>query len=1503
MRRSILPTLTALALVAIPFTSSHAQQAVSLMKPDQDDMGFRLNLGQEFPGAKATVTKDESTKHNGQPSLKLAADFTGGGRYVDASVPVDMDIRQLSFWVKNHQEPHLTIRVVDSNGRCHQINMESKATDGWQRIVFPLDTFFANQGTPNALKSVKKYQRWGGKKDAEQLFTGPAKSIHILTGPKEDLKKREIWINSLAVVPGSAGGGGGETKTVTAEVDVNEILDEEHFWGFHNGQEFGAAKGGIEVVKAAGGGQDYAIKVTGDFTEQGRYVSATKDLKELGLEDIEEIKLMVKSDSVSSVGVRMADGSGQTHQRNGIKIQPDGQWHELVLKPEEIAGGEHWGGKNDGKWHGAPQYLAINLGAGDPKVKTLFIGQAKAKGTMPATVGAVAYNEGFEGSDKLPTDWKATGPVAIDTTGAYKGKNAIKLSKSEATLRDQVEAVGATFPVGTKQIEASYTAKSDLDSMDNSYQGAVAMEFLNNGGTPVGRRELGILFKKNPWKTNKKTLEVPAGATAARFVLSIKKETKGDFWVDELAVAPIQGKQGEDRIDRMILSVKEEGNLLYPKDPKEIEVDVWAKKPLPEELKTVSVSVRDYWGAEQGEPITVKLEKAGKNKRNFFSYKGKADVSRLPLEEGRYYEMHGAIEREGQEPFTGYSSMAVLPEAPNNAYHPMEIPFTSRNWDNRITEYVYLTERLGVRICGIWGSMTPGKPNAPQLDNVVKLNMGYLTGSPAHGVEQQKEGWREKYTEENLRQGVRDFFAKFGQYKPNVVNLGNEPHNKGEDVKEVVNAYRIVYTEIKKVSPDTYVVGSSAGLQEDFFKYGFGEWLDAYDFHVYESAEKVREIIEVRYPEMFKKYGFPKPIWSTELGLNSQGMARQFVAAELYRKFSNFFAGGGANMSWFGLLYPDGDGKAADSFGSAHNVFDCRYNNYAPKVDAIAYYNAVNAIGPKKFMEDKVYEGDIQSFLFREQKPDPKKVAKWYGQKDKKTNDDPKLPPLREGESKRPDYRDRALQIVYKKKGRQDVFLPLAGVKEVEIIRIDGQIDKLNANGKGITLTIEEDPVLVMYEGGGKLADKLGTPAMELVNAPKSLVQGKTATFDVRLNEGTPDQVSLQTPPNWSVKKAAGKDADGKQLVSFTVGSPENSEVREADMTVAMAGSGGTPVGEVFYRPEVTGSVALEILPLPLEEGGKPKIKVVISNNSPDKQSVDWDVSLVGQQSLKEGRFTAVEATDAYFSETPAGAMELAGNETKEIILPLDGADLITAYKVKAVVRDDNGRALVTERNVAGFYGVPKTADKVSVDGKLNDAVWSKAPVRTLDQRDQFYGFPAKAGKPGPDWTGPDDLSADIRYAWDDDFLYLAVDVKDDKTGPEKFERSSLWKQDGIQLLVDPTRTTDRKIGKYDYSMADGKNGPEVWASLSADADAPTGTVDDIQMKVGPGKGGKNNVVYEIAIPWSRLAPFKPGENANLGFTLIVNEDDGKGRDSFMMWFGNAHSKDIDTVGDLILIN
>jgi Carbohydrate family 9 binding domain-like len=196
----------------------------------------------------------------------------------------------------------------------------------------------------------------------------------------------------------------------------------------------------------------------------------------------------------------------------------------------------------------------------------------------------------------------------------------------------------------------------------------------------------------------------------------------------------------------------------------------------------------------------------------------------------------------------------------------------------------------------------------------------------------------------------------------------------------------------------------------------------------------------------------------------------------------------------------------------------------------------------------------------------------------------------------------------------------------------------------------------------------------------------------------------------------------------------------------------------------------------------------------------------------------------------------------------------------------------------------------------LDEADWKKAPVEKIDEARQYYGL----GKDKVKWKGPADLSGTIRYLWDDKYLYVGVEVTDDIAGGLK-EGSSLWSMDGLQFLVDPCRGQDENVGKYDYAMAVGKKGAQAWCSLTADAGAPPGVANDITVAYHRPGDGTGAITYELAIPWYRLAPLKPTAGGDLGLTMILNEDDGQGRKSFMAWFGNAHSKQIDAVADLIL--
>jgi hypothetical protein len=267
----------------------------------------------------------------------------------------------------------------------------------------------------------------------------------------------------------------------------------------------------------------------------------------------------------------------------------------------------------------------------------------------------------------------------------------------------------------------------------------------------------------------------------------------------------------------------------------------------------------------------------------------------------------------------------------------------------------------------------------------------------------------------------------------------------------------------------------------------------------------VRRTIQ-QYRALMKKYNAVKPIHSTELGLNSQGQTRHAVAVEMIKKITVFFAEGGSTVSWFTIQYPDPQGKARGQFGDAHCVFDCKYNLYNPRLDAITHYNLVNGICDKKFVEEKHYPNGVQAYLFRDTSGD-------------------------------------CLQVLWLDDAREDLLVPLPAKQDVDLVRLDGSHAALHSSDRGITLTLSAEPVLLFYQDGKQgLADSLGTPSLSLAAAPPAVTAAGTTTFSIQGPGLTADCLRVMGPPLWT---ATEKPA-GENQVACQVGAPAGTSAREA---------------------------------------------------------------------------------------------------------------------------------------------------------------------------------------------------------------------------------------------------------------------------------------------------------------------------------------------------------------------
>jgi hypothetical protein len=1097
-------------------------EPVPLIDPAKPAGGWAFGDGPEFPGAKGELQLAKEP-FRGKPVLSLDGDFTGGGNYVQAAVDLPKEpVKAFSFWVNAPAgSERLPIRYIDAGNKVHQINLRLNAKGGWQHILFPVEDFFKKMAAGTALDIVVGYQSWdgaGGPKEVQPMLV-------MLASRAMGTTRGTIRLSDVLFHPSD-----GATASVRRTIRLDEMLQAgEIDWGFNLGQEFAGAKGGLDLVRDHPEAGCNAMRLHADFTGGGAYVGVKKSFAQLDVKAMTAVRLRMRSATTGSYGLRLVDGTGQCHQRKDVPFEADGKWHDVEIVPTQVAGGEHWGGANDGKWHDPVRLieLMLNTRSHEGKTPDLFITDMRADVVAEARIKPAAYTEHFDAGEALKNGWQVVGDVAVAAPGREGKGGALHLARTLETLQTETHAMSPAFDAAPGPWHVQYAWKAALQSPDNSYHGAADLVALDGSGGVLESVPVAIGYGETEWQAAAATVILPKGTAKARVRVWLAK-TYGSFRVDDLSVSPVSAGPVERRIERILIATDAVGNLFFPGDAITVKATVEALKPLRPSERAVGYSVRDYWGAEQVPPGEAALQKAPRKKGRFVYT---ADVTLPPerLALGKFHELHVAVSQEGGEPVREYAGLAVLPPAATKEHPPEQVPFTIRNWDSRVPAYFRLADRLGLRLIGVWGGWSakpPYKPRCPGIDVVTKLGAKWVTGTPASSVE--RKGFAE-YNEEALRRGMRNFLEAYADRGPAMIAMGNEPHGTGEKVLENVRAYKAIYETVKAFDPGIHVIGTSVEPNEEYFRAGYQNYLDSYDFHTYAHYTTVRETIR-QYRDLMRKYDAVKPIHSTELGLNSQGQTRLAVAREMVKKFAVFFAEGGATASWFTIQYPDPKGTARGQFGDAHCVFDCKYNLYNPRLDAIVYYHMVNGIGVKTFVEERHYPGGVQAYLFR-------------------------------------DDEGNCLQILWLDGKREDVLVPLPSGRDVGHVQIDGTQAALRSVAGGVTVTVSDDPILLFYEGEEvQLAGALGKPAASLDMAPEAVAPGESVTFAFTGKALTAQAVRVRCPLLW--KGSAEQAGDGR--VKVTVQAPPATPAREARARVQVL-SGKAAVGELTVSVPVAG--------------------------------------------------------------------------------------------------------------------------------------------------------------------------------------------------------------------------------------------------------------------------------------------------------------------------------------------
>ena len=218
----------------------------------------------------------------------------------------------------------------------------------------------------------------------------------------------------------------------------------------------------------------------------------------------------------------------------------------------------------------------------------------------------------------------------------------------------------------------------------------------------------------------------------------------------------------------------------------------------------------------------------------------------------------------------------------------------------------------------------------------------------------------------------------------------------------------------------------------------------------------------------------------------------------------------------------------------------------------------------------------------------------------------------------------------------------------------------------------------------------------------------------------------------------------------------------------------------------------------------------------------------------------------------------------------------------------------------------------VSTDGAsgvYNLQVTFNAAIRT-DSAEIPWQQAASIGKEGTDRG--EQIAADARFAWDENNLYMKVDVADDVQF-DCLNKDELWDWDSIQIGFAPDRTDNSRyfvftIGQYNGKvrmfMDNDTIGSREGKLMSTNLLPATITRDE----------QTQTTTYELTISWSKFFGFSQAPaGKTIGFDIVVNDRDeaitegkepGQWSRYFIEYYGGiASGRHPEKFGSLILLD
>lgn len=378
--------------------------------------------------ATATVEVVQDQTVPGHTALRFAAEIKGArgsARLKKSLKGLNLgDGTVIRMKAKGETATVFGLVLVDSTGQTHQKKGNELKPDGeWTEFVID----------PTKIAGG---EHWGGANDGQ--WHGPIDSITFTYNIGSDKVGQKPSMLIADITAATPNGGATQavaqpilattqpTTTTATTTTAGPTIRLDNLVGGQTDWKAGIdrdATATVEVVNDQPVVGQNALRFAAEIKGPRGSARLKKSLKGLNLSDGSVIRMKIKGETATVFGLVLVDSTGQTHQKKGNRLKPDGEWTDFVIDPMKVAGGEHWGGANDGQWHGPIDSITLTYNIGSDKVgqkPSMLISDIVA---VTGSAGAAAPTSSVATNQSAPKSTTAPKP-ATPTVAATTDNNA-----------------------------------------------------------------------------------------------------------------------------------------------------------------------------------------------------------------------------------------------------------------------------------------------------------------------------------------------------------------------------------------------------------------------------------------------------------------------------------------------------------------------------------------------------------------------------------------------------------------------------------------------------------------------------------------------------------------------------------------------------------------------------------------------------------------------------------------------------------------------------------------------------------------------------------------------------------------------------------------------------------------------------------------------------------------------------------------------------------------------